>query len=125
MPNVQAIDFIYIFTTDFERSVAFYRDVLGLIPGKTYVRVPGMEFDAGNVTIVVVESAAVGIEFTPNTHPIAFRVENVAAEQSRLESLGVHFTQSLDTGVCHMALFDDPDGNRLMLHLRYADEDAD
>jgi hypothetical protein len=27
---------------------------------------------------------------------------------------------TLDTGVCHMALFHDPDGNRLLLHRRYA-----
>ena len=26
----------------------------------------------------------------------------------------------MDTGVCHMALFTDPDGNDLMLHSRYA-----
>jgi hypothetical protein len=26
----------------------------------------------------------------------------------------------MDTGVCHMAFFTDPDGNDLMLHSRYA-----
>ena len=26
----------------------------------------------------------------------------------------------LDSGVCHMAFFRDPDGNALMLHHRYA-----
>ena len=26
----------------------------------------------------------------------------------------------LDTGVCHMAFLEDPDGNALMLHHRYA-----
>jgi catechol 2,3-dioxygenase-like lactoylglutathione lyase family enzyme len=28
--------------------------------------------------------------------------------------------ETLDTGVCHMAFFADPDGNALMLHHRYA-----
>jgi len=28
--------------------------------------------------------------------------------------------ETLDTGVCHMAFFKDPDGNALMLHYRYA-----
>jgi hypothetical protein len=28
--------------------------------------------------------------------------------------------KTLDTGVCHMASFRDPDGNALMLHRRYA-----
>ena len=27
---------------------------------------------------------------------------------------------TFDTGVCHMAIFADPDGNQLMLHRRYA-----
>ena len=30
------------------------------------------------------------------------------------------FGETLDTGVCHMAFFEDPDGNSLMLHHRYA-----
>jgi hypothetical protein len=30
------------------------------------------------------------------------------------------FGETFDTGVCHMAIFADPDGNQLMLHHRYA-----
>ena len=30
---------------------------------------------------------------------------------------------TLDSGVCHMAFFKDPDGNALMLHHRYAPRD--
>ena len=38
-----------------------------------------------------------------------------------LEERGVTFMgDTLDTGVCHMAFFADPDGNALMLHHRYA-----
>ena len=34
---------------------------------------------------------------------------------------GVDFVgETLDTGVCHMAFFSDPDGNAMMLHHRYA-----
>lgn len=29
--------------------------------------------------------------------------------------------ETIDSGVCHMALLRDPDGNDLMLHSRYAD----
>lgn len=28
--------------------------------------------------------------------------------------------ETIDSGVCHMAFFADPDGNGLMLHHRYA-----
>jgi hypothetical protein len=30
------------------------------------------------------------------------------------------FGDIMDTGVCHMAFFADPDGNNLMLHRRHA-----
>ena len=40
---------------------------------------------------------------------------------SELEAKGVEFDgEMLDTTVCHMAFFRDPDGNALMLHRRYA-----
>ena len=46
---------------------------------------------------------------------------DVAAAQAELEAAGVEFSMgTFDTGVCHMALFEDPDGNRLLLHRRYA-----
>ena len=42
----------------------------------------------------------------------------------QLEAKGVEFTgETYDTGVCHMALFTDPDGNDLMLHHRYKPRD--
>jgi predicted enzyme related to lactoylglutathione lyase len=57
----------------------------------------------------------------PSIHPIAFRVEDVEAARSDLESQGVGFlAETIDSGVCHMAPFADPDGNVLMLHHRYA-----
>jgi hypothetical protein len=47
-------------------------------------------------------------------------VEDVHAARAELESKGVtFFGETLDTGVCHMAIFADPDGNQLMLHRRY------
>ena len=63
-----------------------------------------------------------GMEFAPqkNAHP-ALHVDDVAAARAELEAKGVEFTgDTFDTGVCHMALFTDPDGNDLMLHHRYA-----
>ena len=55
-----------------------------------------------------------------NAHP-ALHVDDVAAAKAELEAKGVEFKGDVfDTGVCHMALFTDPDGNDLMLHHRYA-----
>jgi catechol 2,3-dioxygenase-like lactoylglutathione lyase family enzyme len=52
---------------------------------------------------------------------LALHVDDVAAAGAELEAKGVEFTGDiLDTGVCHKAIFTDPDGNDLMLHHRYA-----
>ncbi|HET6830371.1 MAG TPA: VOC family protein, partial [Solirubrobacterales bacterium] len=67
--------------------------------------------------------AKFGMEFAAqsNAHP-ALHVDDVAAARTELEAKGVEFLGDvLDTGVCHMAFFKDPDGNDLMLHHRYAD----
>jgi predicted enzyme related to lactoylglutathione lyase len=48
-------------------------------------------------------------------------VPDVAAARAELEEAGVEFdADTMDSGVCLMAPFRDPDGNRLMLHRRYA-----
>ena len=67
----------------------------------------------------------VGGEFTgPHTSQIALRVPDVHEARRELEAKGVEFGgDTLDTGVCHMAFFRDPDGNALMLHRRYAPND--
>jgi hypothetical protein len=45
----------------------------------------------------------------------------VPAARAELESKGVQFdADTIDSGVCHMAFFRDPDGNSLLLHHRYA-----
>ena len=67
------------------------------------------------------DAAAVGREFKPSGHPIAFHVDDVEAARADLESQGVEFlAETIDSGVCHMAFFSDPDGNALMFHNRYA-----
>ena len=54
-------------------------------------------------------------------NPWPLRCDDVAATRAALEAEGVQFFGDiLDTGVCHMAFFADPDGNELMLHRRYA-----
>jgi predicted enzyme related to lactoylglutathione lyase len=64
---------------------------------------------------------ALGIEFSPHRVPIALHVDDVAASRAALEARGVTFLgETIDSGVCHQALFHDPDGNLLDLHHRYA-----
>ena len=120
-PLVTGVDFATVFVTDYPAAAEFYGTTLGLPCSAEYGRVGGGEFETGNLTLQVQESKAIGIEFQPNRHPIAFHVDDVAAARAELESRGVVFgAETFDTGVCHMAFFKDPDGNPLMLHHRYA-----
>src|SRR3954447_11505927 len=119
--DITGVDFITVPTQDFARAEAFYGDVLGLERSVRYGDMPAREFETGNLTIAVLQSDAFGIRFAPHSHPIAFHVEDVAAARADLEAKGVTFAaDTMDTGVCHMAHFRDPDGNVLMLHSRYA-----
>jgi catechol 2,3-dioxygenase-like lactoylglutathione lyase family enzyme len=117
---VTGVDFISVATRNFEAAVDFYGTVLGLPCSARYGRVDGAEFETGNLTLQVLDSEAIGLEYRPNNHPIALHVENVEAARAELESRGVVFRDTIDSGVCHMAVFQDPDGNALMLHHRYA-----
>ena len=55
---------------------------------------------------------------------MALRVADVAETRKELEARGVEFVdETHDSGVCHMSPFADPDGNRFMLHRRYAPSD--
>ena len=122
---VTGVDFIAVPTQDFEQADAFYGDVLGLERSKRWGDMPAGEYENGTVTIAIMQSDAFGLAFAPHSHPIAFQVDDVAAARAALEARGVEFVaDNIDSGVCHMAYFADPDGNALMLHHRYAPKDA-
>jgi hypothetical protein len=80
------------------------------------------EFWVGDTCFAVWEPARFGEEFRPQANSIVLlHVDDVDAARSELEARGVQFEgDTFDTGVCHMADFNDPDGNRLTLHHRYA-----
>ncbi len=114
---ISDIDFIGIPSQDAERSRAFYVETLGLRQDER----SESEFWAGKTCFGIWEPAKFGMEFAPqkNAHP-ALHVDDVAAARAELEGKGVEFAgEIMDTGVCHMAFFTDPDGNDLMLHSRY------
>jgi predicted enzyme related to lactoylglutathione lyase len=119
--TITGVDFATVFVKDYPAAVEFYGQTLGLEHSVDYGKIPGGEFETGSLTLQVLDSAAIGREFQPSGHPIAFHVEDVEATRAELESKGVTFlAETMDSGVCHMAHFTDPDGNALMLHHRYA-----
>jgi predicted enzyme related to lactoylglutathione lyase len=119
--EVQRTDFIGIPVTEKKQAAAFYSDVLGL-PPNPLASDEWPEFEASNVTLGVHTPEQTGDAFEPSGYRLALRVPDVAGSMSRLRAAGVEFQfpEVYDSGVCHMAFFADPDGNRFMLHHRYA-----
>ena len=116
---IQGLDFVGVPSQDAARSRSFYVDTLGLRPddkvaagglgGRDVLRHLG----AGELRHGVrAAEERVTPRCTWTTLPPLARSSRPRASSSR--------ATSLDTGVCHMAFFTDPDGNDLMLHHRYA-----
>jgi predicted enzyme related to lactoylglutathione lyase len=123
---IHGVDFVGVPTHDIPAAAVFYGEVLGLprsvyIPERHY-----SEFETGNLTLSVYDPEKMGMQHNRNPNPIALHVDDVAEARAKLEERGVKFHGDiLDTSVCHMAFFSDPDGNALMLHKRYAPRHTD
>jgi predicted enzyme related to lactoylglutathione lyase len=117
---VTGVDFAAIPTQNFDEAIRFYGETLGLrrsvcIPERGFA-----EFETGNLTLSVIETAKMGMEFHPNRNAIALHVDDMDAARATLTERGVAFQgDTFDTSVCYMSFFSDPDGNALMLHHRY------
>ena len=119
--DVQRTDFIGVNVTDRGRSSAFYADVLGL-ERNALSHDDWPEFQTTNVGFVLsTPDQKGGGDYAPE-FSIALRVADVAESMERLRERGIEFEfpEAYDSGVCHMAFFADQDGNKLMLHHRYA-----
>jgi catechol 2,3-dioxygenase-like lactoylglutathione lyase family enzyme len=117
--GVERTDFISVPVQDMERATRFYTETLGIRNASREAAWP--ELETGNISLYLVDPTKIGATFAPHTAHIALRVPDVADARQQLEEMGVEFEgQILDTGVCQMTFFKDPDGNALMLHRRYA-----
>jgi catechol 2,3-dioxygenase-like lactoylglutathione lyase family enzyme/predicted lactoylglutathione lyase len=119
--GVERVDFAMLVTQDKERSRAFYEETLGL-RRQPNAHEDWPEVETDNLTLSIVGYEQIGRDrFEPNTGAVALRVPDVASVRNRLEDEGVEFRgETMDSGVCHLAVFTDPDGNRLFAHRRYA-----
>ena len=120
---VEHVDFWAVPVTDMERSKQFYGTTLGL-PQEQHAEEQGFpEYKLGdNGFLYLLKLESIGGSFQgPHTAGFALRVPDVGEAKAELEAKGVEFDgETVDTSVCHMATFFDPDGNRLVLHKRYA-----
>jgi len=120
MSFISGVDFVYVPVTDFERAEKFYGEVLELELSSRYDKAPGGEFETGTLTLQVMDPSAMGREVQPSPNPIALHVDDFESSVAKLKDRGVEFIHELDSGVCNMAFFRDPDGNTFCLHHRYA-----
>jgi predicted enzyme related to lactoylglutathione lyase len=121
MIDVERVDYVRIPARDIEKAKRFYGEVLGLEQNPNSPGDDWIEYETGNVTLVVM---------TPHTHDsefaalppatIALRVSDVAAAKAKLESEGLEVGEMWDSGVCQGAGVSDPAGNRILIHHRYA-----
>ena len=118
MAIIERLDFLGVPSQDPDRSRAFYRDVLGMRPDEH------AEYEqwAGDTCFGIWQPEQMGMPFVAQKgNPWPLRCDDVEEMRAALEAKGVEFFGDvLDTGVCRMAFFTDPDGNELMLHRRYA-----
>ena len=100
---------------DVTRSLAFYRDKLGL---EVQREMPGFAFmKAGAITLCLSEPAAKIRGEVPGAGEIVFSVEDVTAAYQALRGKGVQFTHEPRSvsPTTRIANFDDPDGNHLSI----------
>jgi catechol 2,3-dioxygenase-like lactoylglutathione lyase family enzyme len=116
--GITKVDTVGVPSQDTARSRAFYVDTLGLRPDDRSWN----EFWVGDTCFAIWEPARFGGVFEPQKNGIALlHVDDVDEARKEFEAKGVAFLgETFDSGVCHMATFEDPDGNVLVLHKRYA-----
>lgn len=101
--------------SDVPRSVAFYRDVVGLSLGEAFNE-SYVEFDVGS-TAFAVDGEPAG--YAPGTcSGVAFEVDDVDAVRTRLANDGATVSEVYDFPVCRICFAQDPDGNRFAIHRR-------
>ena len=125
MGFISGVDFVMVPVTDWERAKQFYGDVLELEQSKHYGSRPGGEFETGTLTLQVLDTEGFGMQpAQPSPNPIALHVDDYEGSKATLKERGIEFIHELDSGVCWMGFFKDPDGNSFCLHHRYAPPEA-
>jgi predicted enzyme related to lactoylglutathione lyase len=113
--DVGAIDYVYYWTSDMDRAVTFYRDVVGL----KLVRQDGSQWAefATEPVRFALHGAVEGHRMGPGGAAVMFRVDDLDLARRTLEERGVAFDEHSGEveGFARFATFRDPDGNRVEL----------
>ena len=112
--KIKEIGFVGIPVTNMARARAFYEDVLGLKPDLALTGERWTEYTVGTGTIAI---ACIGDEWRPSDQgtAAALEVENLEDATARLRERKVRYDEA-ESPVCRMAIIQDPDGNKLIIH---------
>ena len=114
--KVRKIGFVGIPVTDIERARGFYEGVLGLKASEEMMGGKWIEYSVGEDTLAI---AHVGEQWTPSDQGTctALEMEDFDATIADLKKSKINFAaEPFETPCCHMAVVQDPDGNKLIIH---------
>jgi predicted enzyme related to lactoylglutathione lyase len=119
--GVERVDYLRVPVRDIDEAKHFYGELLGLEQNPNSPADDWVEYEVGNVTLAVMTPHTHEYEFAPlPPSTIALRVADVAAAKAKLEEAGLEVAEMWDSGKCRGAGVNDPSGNRILLHRRYA-----
>jgi predicted enzyme related to lactoylglutathione lyase len=110
------IAFTGIPVTDIKRARAFYEGALGLKPSAEFGEGVWIEYELGDETLAI---GSVGDQWKPSPDgtSVAIEVEDFEAAIKDLKAANVTFAaEGIDSPVCRMAVVQDPDGNKIIIH---------
>jgi predicted enzyme related to lactoylglutathione lyase len=113
--KITGMDLAAYLTGDPARSVAFYRDVLGLTPTEVDEHGRGAEFTLADGTTFGVWKPDDG---QTSGGVVMFTVADAKAAVEHYRGRGLQLSDTMESPVCHMAFGTDPDGNGFIIHQR-------
>ena len=114
--KIKKIAFVGIPVTDIKRARAFYEGVLGLKPSVEFSEGVWIEYDIGDGTLAI---GSVGDQWKPSSDgtSVALEVDDFEGAIKSLKAANVPFdTENVESPVCRMAVTQDPDGNKIIIH---------
>jgi predicted enzyme related to lactoylglutathione lyase len=99
-----------------KRARAFYEVALGLKPSGEFGEGMWVEYDLGDDTLAI---GSVGDQWKPSPDgtSVAIEVEDFDAAIADLKAAGVTIAaERIESPVCWMAVVQDPDGNKIIIH---------
>src|ERR1700738_1853669 len=114
--KVLSLAFVGIPVTDIKRARKFYEGVLGLKASAEFGGGVWIEYEIDDGTLAI---GSVGDQWKPSPDgtSVALEVDDFEGAIRGLKEAKVPFdTENVESPVCRMAVVQDPDGNKIIIH---------